>query len=153
MTPAPQSKRSECRATRATPKTAFFRFLASQRLRTCQVTAQAETYTTEVLLRWEPSASAEGAGLQSSEKASRKHRGFSHGRFEGPALKRETKFCRSYGAPKRSSPASMRGLPPVTVLQRRTPPSLPRILTATASSNSLRRLKLTLLKHAPRRVL
>ena len=54
--------------------------------------AQAETYATEVLLRWEPSASAEGAGLQSSEKASRKHRGFSHGRFEGPALKRETKF-------------------------------------------------------------
>ena len=41
--------------------------------------------------RWEPSASAEGAGLQSSGEASKKSRGFSHGRLEGPALKRKTK--------------------------------------------------------------
>src|SRR5579862_2040965 len=44
------------------------------------------------IFRWEPSASAEGAGLQSSEEASRKNRGFSHGHFEGPALKRERDF-------------------------------------------------------------
>ena len=56
------------------------------------------------LLRWEPSASAEGAGLQSSGTSMERNRGFSHGHSKPSAEARDTVGIIVEETLKRSSP-------------------------------------------------